>query len=383
MATVLNEQMVEIGIVSSVLERQDIYKLRYQVLVNEMGKNLNSADHNREIIVDDLDDTALLIYAKQENKLIASLRINIGPFEVDMNTNFALEKFSNFKPDELSYFSHMVVDSNWWGTTILGRLLVLGFQELKNKGVKFCFIKSTPFMVQFYENMGFRRYKENYNDPDFGYLIPMILVMEDVEHLRTVSSPFAGIAAKGQIFSQTPVWFKNNFPQLLGVTNERALPIEDFWKFLATKLHESGTHLLNNLTEEEQKKFLSYGFILKAGTNDRIVRKGDHGNEMYVILSGAVDIRGTVDGKETSLSILGNGNVFGEMGFLSKMERSADALALTDCEIIVLTQESIQKVMSEIPRITNKILFNLSLILCERLRSANLSLVEKSVIKES
>ncbi|MBU1680633.1 MAG: hypothetical protein KKD86_17555 [Bacteroidetes bacterium] len=68
------------------------------------------------------------------------------------------------------------------------------------------------------------------------------------------------------------------------------------------------------------------------------------------------------------------------MGFLSQMVRSADVVALTDSKLIVLTQSSVQKAIKEIQQIINKVLFNLSLILCERLRLTNASLVEKFVV---
>ena len=68
---------------------------------------------------------------------------------------------------------------------------------------------------------------------------------------------------------------------------------------------------------------------------------------------------------------LGQGEVFGEVAFLSTTPRSANVVALADCEVLVLTQQFFEKVMKSMPAITAKVLFNMALILCDRLKTSN------------
>lgn len=79
----------------------------------------------------------------------------------------------------------------------------------------------------------------------------------------------------------------------------------------AERVHEREAHLLKDLTEKEVERFLSFGFVLNSLAGDKIVRKGDRGCEMDVILSGAVEAKSEVKQKTVSLAILGEGNVFG------------------------------------------------------------------------
>lgn len=103
---------------------------------------------------------------------------------------------------------------------------------------------------------------------------------------------------------------------------------------------------------------------------------------MFVILSGAVDVRSDGANKDTSLAKFGKGEIFGEMAFLGHTTRSADVVALSDIEVLVLTQTFVRKAMTVMPETASKILLNLSLILCERLRLNTESLISQRSQKE-
>ncbi|MGB1110296.1 MAG: cyclic nucleotide-binding domain-containing protein, partial [Gammaproteobacteria bacterium] len=97
---------------------------------------------------------------------------------------------------------------------------------------------------------------------------------------------------------------------------------------------------------------------------------GEVGNELFVLLSGVAEVFGQTGETRRSIAVLGKGDVFGEIAFLSESPRSAEVRAVTDLELLVLTQESMQRAMARMPEISARILFNLSLTLCERLRDS-------------
>jgi len=63
--------------------------------------------------------------------------------------------------------------------------------------------------------------------------------------------------------------------------------------------------------------------------NDRAIvfNEGDPGDGMYVVLGGKVRIYRTLNGHETNLAVLGEGDFFGEMALLDHRPRSASARA--------------------------------------------------------
>ncbi len=71
----------------------------------------------------------------------------------------------------------------------------------------------------------------------------------------------------------------------------------------------------------------------KAG--DTIFKKGDPGETMFAIVSGKVDI--VLDGKVVDQ--LEEGDIFGEMALIDNQERSADAIAKSDCSIVTIDEK--------------------------------------------
>jgi len=78
--------------------------------------------------------------------------------------------------------------------------------------------------------------------------------------------------------------------------------------------------------------------------NERIIRKGDRGDAVFFIVSGAVEVSlpaGPVR--------LGSGEFFGEMALLSGRPRQADIMALTYCRLLVLRKADFEQFMTANP----------------------------------
>jgi monovalent cation:H+ antiporter, CPA1 family len=77
-----------------------------------------------------------------------------------------------------------------------------------------------------------------------------------------------------------------------------------------------------------------------AVPNDRIIRKGDRGDTVYFIASGAVEV--VLPDRRVRL---GSGELFGEMALLARMPRQADVVALTYCQFLVLRRSDFEHFM--------------------------------------
>src|SRR5215471_3935271 len=70
-----------------------------------------------------------------------------------------------------------------------------------------------------------------------------------------------------------------------------------------------------------------------------IFARGSPGRSMMAVLSGSVRISTTSpQGREVVLAILRAGEIFGEMALLDGGDRAADAIAMSDCELLVVDQ---------------------------------------------
>jgi CRP/FNR family cyclic AMP-dependent transcriptional regulator len=99
----------------------------------------------------------------------------------------------------------------------------------------------------------------------------------------------------------------------------------------------------------DDQLFQRFGKEFKAGTV--LFREGDPGREMYVVNRGKVGISARVGAVEKLLSTLGQGEFFGEMSILNHAPRSATAVCLEDCQLLVVdarTFEAMVRASSEI-----------------------------------
>lgn len=74
-----------------------------------------------------------------------------------------------------------------------------------------------------------------------------------------------------------------------------------------------------------------------------IIREGDDGASAYLVQSGRVRVFSEADsGKKVELSIMGPGQIFGEMALIFDSPRTASVEAVEDCNLITITRMTLQ-----------------------------------------
>src|SRR5439155_7442168 len=102
---------------------------------------------------------------------------------------------------------------------------------------------------------------------------------------------------------------------------------------------------------------------VKRGTT--IFNKGDSGTSLFAVLSGTVKITAqSPGGREALFNLISEGAIFGEIALLDGRPRTADATAITDCELMVIEGRDFEALVYERPEIA----FKLFEVLCGRLR---------------
>lgn len=367
---------IVVGIAKSVEDKEAIYRLRYQIYHQEMGK-LIQADHNKRWIVDELDETGHLFYAKVDDEVVGTIRLNTGTaaqFPSSIHAYFHMQQFQEYAPEQpiLSYSSRLMVSPRYRSSQVLYFLLAEMFRYAMERGLIFNFCYCAPQLVGLYEQLGFRRYTKNVNHPETGFNVPMVLVADDVAYMRQVRSPLYRLALRlrKQHSQQTADWFTEKFPNVKQNVVQRALGEQEFWSIINEKLQQSYQNqqfIFQGLNEQELKLLLRETTVLRCDEGDLIVKDSNVGNEMFIVLSGAVEVTKTQHDMTYSIAILGEGDVFGEMAFVSRTRRTATVTAVTGSEIMVLTREFFRKFIDSHPTIASKVLLNLAVILCDRL----------------
>lgn len=126
--------------------------------------------------------------------------------------------------------------------------------------------------------------------------------------------------------------------------------------------------LFAKLGDSEIDAVLAHASVTRHAEGDQIFAKGDPGNSMMAVLKGRVMISTpSQDGRQVVLTVMRDGDVFGEIALLDGKERTADATAATECELLIVPRRSLLQLLERRPELCIELL----IVLCERLRRTN------------
>ena len=107
------------------------------------------------------------------------------------------------------------------------------------------------------------------------------------------------------------------------------------------------------------------GKLFKKG--QKIIQQGETGQSMYVIQSGKVEVIKELNEREILLSVLGDGDFFGELALFQKDIRSETVRAVEDTRILTIDKKNFIKRVTEDPTLA----FHLAKVLSRRLHEIN------------
>ncbi|MFH1529207.1 MAG: cyclic nucleotide-binding domain-containing protein [Pseudomonadota bacterium] len=128
--------------------------------------------------------------------------------------------------------------------------------------------------------------------------------------------------------------------------------------------------ILRPLTADEMEEILSISRLLKVNRDATVIREGEMGNSMYIIVSGRVRVLKEIKpGERKTIATLGAGEVFGEMALIDKYPRSASILTLTNSVLYQIDLDHFNELRSKWRPAAFKILRQLAPVLCKRIRN--------------
>ena len=125
--------------------------------------------------------------------------------------------------------------------------------------------------------------------------------------------------------------------------------------------------LFADMTGYQRRKAILISEIHEFEEGEKLVAQGDFGRNMYMILEGAADVVRTDEGESRKLAELNAGDVFGEVGYIQEIERTADVIATAPVAALNFDYNRMQKDLKYFPHIVAKLNFNISSILGTRL----------------
>jgi len=175
-----------------------------------------------------------------------------------------------------------------------------------------------------------------------------------------------------------------NFGILTGVTMVAALAanlvllpavlattkIITLWDLVGVKLGEDPARtipLFAGLRPNEARIAVLMGQLKRFAPGELIVKQGDMGSEMYVILQGRTQVFAGTGSERKYLLDMQRGDVFGEMALVRHNPRTADVVASVPVEVLAVDQRFLERLQLRYPRIASKVFLNLTRIVSDRL----------------
>lgn len=116
--------------------------------------------------------------------------------------------------------------------------------------------------------------------------------------------------------------------------------------------HLAEVPLFSALSKKDLQKVAKAADEVDIPAGKELCREGDTGREFFLIVEGEASVKR--GGKK--VATLGPGKFFGEMALLDRGPRSADVVADTDMQLLVLGQREFGGVIDEVPGLSHKLL---------------------------
>ncbi|MCX5888823.1 MAG: cyclic nucleotide-binding domain-containing protein [Deltaproteobacteria bacterium] len=143
--------------------------------------------------------------------------------------------------------------------------------------------------------------------------------------------------------------------------------------------------LFQTLEDREIEEVLDRTSPREFPAGSEIIREGEPGDSMYIMISGEVEITKQLTlvldkdtPKERVMIRLkaDDGVYFGEMSLLEQDTRSATVTALTDCQLLELNHQDFLELIRHHPIMGVKLLLHLAQLLSRHLRKTNQDVVK-------
>jgi CRP-like cAMP-binding protein len=126
--------------------------------------------------------------------------------------------------------------------------------------------------------------------------------------------------------------------------------------------------MLAHLYERLLASLLSYLEVVSVKQFGTVVRKGENGDALFMVLEGELRARLTIDEKETTLTTMGVGECFGEVAIVDQGPRSADVIANQNSVLIKVSSEALMKMFAEAPALAAPFMLALTRVIAQRVR---------------
>ena len=138
-----------------------------------------------------------------------------------------------------------------------------------------------------------------------------------------------------------------------------------------------GLTFFADLGDEDLEAVAKIVKLREVSVGDTVFTDGEDGEALFLIKKGEVKAcKVAPDGELFTLTLMNDGEIFGEMSFLDGRPRSASIIAITDLELFVIERNDFESMVETHPWVVYKILKNIVFAIHSIVRGMNTRYVE-------
>lgn len=362
--------------VESPEEMRAVEKLRYDGYIRRMRRIRATADHARGLLPLPADEYSRILFAVAGGEVVGTMRIRhgkLGPYTEAEQNAFAPDSFSPTVSIENTVIqdAFVIADAHLGGPLRM-KLFQAATRYVLEQRIEVVYCDCMPHLLGTYQRIGFRTYKPNFDSPDAGILVPLCVVVADVEYMEKIKSPLYPLLEAAGVGA-----FKQRGRQIAALISKQAHVIarehigrEEYFEevFGSIDASDHPFYLFDGLSPEEIDKVMAKSNIIEAKKGEAVIRKGRGTRTIFLVLEG-----------ETHVKLPGNhflqfdrGEVFGEVAFFLGVRTADVVVASETARILALSDGVMGRLLEAEPRIAARIYMNLGRVLSSRLTGVDM-----------
>lgn len=244
--------------------------------------------------------------------------------------------------------------------------LVATPDETKKRAIQECCALEFPNVVVYTASDGQEALGKTHNVP------PHVIMLDQNLHKIAGTQLAQQLIVSKTIHQQFSIVFLSSIPQAEMFVDEVAIgrvqfleDVSDRKKLIST-LFRALNAISKDFSADYQVKYVNQG--------DYLIRKGDKAEYVYILKKGRLEASSETDQKKTILGLIEPGEFVGELAYINGDARSADVVALDNCELIEIPINILDSLLFNKPSWSKAIMATLS----KRVRVSNEDRLNKS-----
>ncbi len=175
-----------------------IRRFWYDIYVTEMGRHVDTADHERRELNDERAEIGEIIVARKGDAVVGTLICTpswtnaLGDYE----KLYHMKKMGALHPCSTAIITKLMVSPEYRHTTLSVRISCELYRHAVPMGVHHPVIDCNDHLVPLFERIGFKRWTAPFDHPEYGNVNVLKLDCLDLEHLEAVRSPLLPVARR-------------------------------------------------------------------------------------------------------------------------------------------------------------------------------------------